>query len=272
VKPGPQIKNKKYNSLMPRQNVKTQPSYSTYVNAKRAALRRKRAVASRRFESQSTARSSQSTQLSIGKLYYGGRLIQRYPVTGFPELLQTRLRYSFFRSFNTTNGTGQDVYQYKINSMYDCDQTGTGHQPLYRDQLYAIYKYAVVLGCRYTIEMSTTSITGIICNVQTTTYVATDSDTSTAIERGQTARAWFQLGAPRTIRGYVRTRALFGLPNDDAVLTDDLFRHDTNADPSQLGYLSIYTQDTEQQQSRVSMNVTMDFDVVWKEVVKISNS
>jgi len=67
-------------------------------------------------------------------------------------------------------------------------------------------------------------------------------------------------------------KTLFGLPNDDSVLTDDLFRHDSSADPSQLGYLSIYTQDTESAQSRVSMNVTLDFDVVFKETVKISLS
>jgi len=241
---------------------------------KRRNLRKARAIAARRFESQTTTRGSQSqtSQLSIGKIYYGGRLLQRYPVTGFPEMLQTRLRYNFFRAYYTATNGGQDVYQYKINSMYDPDMTGSGHQPMYRDQLYAIYKYAVVLGCRYTIEMSTTSITGIICNAQATTYSSTDTDTSTAIERGQTARAWFQLSAPKVLTGYIRMRTLFGLPNDDAVLTDDLFRHDSAADPSQLGYLSIYTQDTELAQSRVSMNVTLDFDVVFKEVVKISNS
>jgi len=247
-------------------------SSAAAIIQRRKMLYKRRINYARGATRKATSRNLGGSQLTIGKFNYGGRLLQRYPVTGFPEMLQTRLRYSFFRSYSTTSGTGQDVYQYKLNSMYDCDQTGTGHQPLYRDQLYAIYKYAVVLGCRWTIEVSTTTITGVIINAMATTYSATDSDTSTAIERGQTARAWTQLSAPKTMTGYVRMKTLFGLPTDDSVLTDDLFRHDTNADPSQLGYLSIYTQDTEQAQSRVSMNITMDFDVVFKEVLKIANS
>ena len=240
-------------------------SYKPPSQASQLARLRKKRFAQRT----SAIRSQKSLVTGIS---FGGKLLQRMPITGFPEMMETRLRYNMYRSFSTNNSTGQDVYQFKINSVFDPDQTGAGHQPLYRDQLYTIYKYAVVTGCRYTVEVSTTTITGVIVLPQVTTYVTTDSDTSTAIERGSVKRTWIQLGKPGKITGYVDMKSMFGLPRTEDLLIDDLYRHDSSADPSQVCYLSLYSQDTESAQSRVSYSITLDYTVVFKEVVKIATS
>jgi len=202
---------------------------------------------------------------------FSGTLLQKTPVTGFPDSIVTRLRYNVFRSFSVSGTTGQDVYQFKCNSMFDPDLTSTGHQPLYRDQLYTVYKYAVVTGCRWNLKVSTTSITGQLINVQATTYSTVDTDTSAAVERGQVAQAFVQLGAPRELTGYVSMPVLFGTTLA-ALITDDLYRHDTNADPTQLAYLSVYAQDCELASARLSYCMTLDFSVMFKEVVKVAQS
>lgn len=202
---------------------------------------------------------------------FGGKLLQSMPITGFPEMLQVRLRYNMFTSLSC-GGAGQLVYQFKINSIYDPDSTSTGHQPLYRDQLYTIYKYAVVTGCRYDIQVSTTSTTGVVVFPQATTYITTDSDSSTAIERGSTKRTFIQVGHPGRLTGYVDMKSMFGLPRTEDLLTDDLYRHDQSADPSQLCYLTMYANDTEGSTARVNFVVTLDYTVVFKEVVKIATS
>lgn len=207
----------------------------------------------------------------VGNKSYSGSLLQRLPITGFPDMLEIRLRYNLFRSFNC-GGTGRDVYQYKINSIYDPDLTSTGHQPLYRDQLYAIYKYAVVVGCRWSLECATQAGSGVLFVPHATTYSTTDTDVSTAIERGSTKRAFTQIGKPMTLTGYVSMASLFGLADPKSLLTDDLYRHDDSADPSQLAYLTIYTQDTEATTARCHQNVTLDMTVVFKEVKKIADS
>lgn len=202
---------------------------------------------------------------------YSGRLLQALPVAGFPEDLTVRLRYNMFQPISTSNTTGQAVYQFKMNSVYDPDQTGTGHQPLYRDQLYLIYRYAVVTKCHFTINVSTTTISGVLINAQATTYLATDTDSSTAVERGQTNQAFIQLGKPAKLEGDVDMASLFGvLPQ--AILTDDLYRHANNADPSQLAYLTLYMQDTESAASRISMVVTLDMTVNFREVIQVTSS
>jgi len=48
-------------------------------------------------------------------------------------------------------GTGT-LWQYKINSIYDCDLTGGGHQPLGRDTWASIYNYYKVLKTTIKVE------------------------------------------------------------------------------------------------------------------------
>lgn len=207
----------------------------------------------------------------VGNKSYTGSLIQRMPATGFPEMLEVRLRYNLFRSYNC-GGTGRDIYQFKINSIYDPDLTSTGHQPLYRDQLYSIYKYAVVVGTKWTVECATQAGSGVIFIPHATTYASTDTDVSAAIERGSTKRIFSQIGKPGVMSGYVSMAKLFGLVDPKSLLTDDLYRHDDSADPSQLAYLTIYTQDTEATTARCHTSVTLDMTVVFKEVIKIAQS
>ena len=202
---------------------------------------------------------------------YSGSLLQRTPITGFPQDMTVRLRYNLFLSYSTGVGTGQHVYQFKINSVFDPDHTGTGHQPLYRDQLYLIYKYCVVTACRWEVNVSTTTTTGSLINIQATTYATADSDTAIAVERGQTAQAFIQLGQPARLTGKVDMAALFGTTKA-SILSDDLYRHSESNDPSQLCWLTLYTQDTESAQSRYSANVTLDMTCVFKEVNKIASS
>lgn len=63
---------------------------------------------------------------------------------GFPTRMLTKLRYcDTYALVSTTGSTGKQVFN--INSTYDPDSTGAGHQPLYRDTFAAIYdQYAVV--------------------------------------------------------------------------------------------------------------------------------
>lgn len=63
---------------------------------------------------------------------------------GFPDRIITRLRYDNVGSFTSTTGAiAKQVY--RMNSLFDPDKTGGGHQPLYYDQLNTVYdQYAVI--------------------------------------------------------------------------------------------------------------------------------
>lgn len=66
---------------------------------------------------------------------------------GFPDTYKTKLRYAgtYERTFDGVTGLNQ--YVWNLNSLYDPDQTGTGAQPTYFDQLTAVYAKYRVYGC-----------------------------------------------------------------------------------------------------------------------------
>lgn len=74
-------------------------------------------------------------------------------VFGFPDEFTTRLRYcEVITLTSASNGVGK--YCFRMNSIFDPDQTGTGHQPYYYDQLSALYGRYVVLGSKLTAEFA----------------------------------------------------------------------------------------------------------------------
>lgn len=185
--------------------------------------------------------------------------------------MRATLRYNLFRGF-TTSASGYDVYQFRINTLYDPDLTGAGHQQLYRDQLYGIYKYATVVGCKWSLTTSTISTDLHMSVVLPTTYATVDTDVSTVIERGAVGSKFTQLGAPVTHRGGIMMHELFGRANEKSILDDDLFRHDSGTDPANIGYLAVYTQNLSAAATGCQTNIVLDFDVMFYELIKVSAS
>lgn len=68
------------------------------------------------------------------------------PVTyGFPDRYYTKLKY--IETYPDENATALPVQRiWKLNSCYDPNHTGTGHQPTYFDQLSERYRHYRVLG------------------------------------------------------------------------------------------------------------------------------
>ncbi len=64
---------------------------------------------------------------------------------GVPGVFTTRLRYVDNYS-STLSGATPTRYSFRLNSLFDPDYTGGGHQPMYRDQLIALYTNYTVLG------------------------------------------------------------------------------------------------------------------------------
>jgi len=80
---------------------------------------------------------------------------------GFPPKLLTKLRYADTYAMVSTAGTiAKQVMN--INSIFDPDSTGVGHQPLYRDTYAAIYdQYAVVSATIKATYVSLASTSGV---------------------------------------------------------------------------------------------------------------
>lgn len=87
---------------------------------------------------------------------YGNRALKSKPtsinrglsiangISGFPDSIRTTLKYH--QDIGITSASGVvNGNTFRANSCFDPDETGTGHQPMYFDQLAAVYgRYQVV--------------------------------------------------------------------------------------------------------------------------------
>lgn len=72
-------------------------------------------------------------------------------ITGFPSSLVTKLRYHEGMTFPSAAGV-VSTNIFRANSLFDTNETGTGHQPMFFDQLTAVY-------ARYVVKRSTIKVT-----------------------------------------------------------------------------------------------------------------
>lgn len=75
-----------------------------------------------------------------------------------PDRFITKMRYSSLHAL-VTGGAGPVTHQFRINSIYDPDLTGGGHQPLGHDQFQTLYLRYVVRGMSYVVTFTNQSTT-----------------------------------------------------------------------------------------------------------------
>lgn len=69
---------------------------------------------------------------------------------GFPDRLVTKLRYCDVMDVGISTGSVTSQ-TFALNSLYDPDRTNVGHQPMFFDQLSAVYNRYRVLGAKLTV-------------------------------------------------------------------------------------------------------------------------
>ncbi len=103
-------------------------------------------------------------------------------VFGFPNKLLTRLRYvDTMQLISTSGGLAKQVF--RINSTYDPDLTGTGHQPLYRDTYAGIYDQYAVVSAKITLKIINNGSVAIHCGMLVDDDASTSSSYNTLLEQ-----------------------------------------------------------------------------------------
>jgi hypothetical protein len=116
-----------------------------------------------------------------------------------PLPLERRLRFKYAEQVQLDAGTGSiDTYLFRTNSLYDPDQTGTGHQPYTYDQWASMYSRSAVVRSRIKVVFQTgdTTLAGGFPTVGIQVIRATGDapvDQTTILESSHVK--WRQMGA-----------------------------------------------------------------------------
>ncbi len=188
----------------------------------------------------------------------------------FPLQITRLFKYSATHSLSTNASTGGNgaEQRYLLNSLYDPDYTGTGHQPYSFDQVMANYTKYRVNRVSYRITFTTPGSTAdMLC----TATLAGSTDSSIANTSIHVPLEW-----PNTTHGHLssagsRICVLSGSIDLHTMIgvskarydTDDIFVGSTSTSPSQLALLSFavgsYSGATSQ---AASVLVELEFDAL----------
>ena len=188
----------------------------------------------------------------------------------FPKQLQNTLRFA--ETIQLTLTTGLATYLYSCNGLFDPNVTGAGHQPLYFDQLAAIYDHYTVLRSRIKVTFGTTAT--LVVPQLYSIYV--DDDTTVV------ANAVIGSERPGAVCKFVNPltdtpptlylnwdgKATFG----SDMMSDKDMQGTASSNPTEQSFYVIQQYDSGGITTTPLMFVEMEFDVVWDEFVTVAAS
>lgn len=186
----------------------------------------------------------------------------------FPPIKKCQVVYANVVYANITTGNGR--YVFSVNGLFDPDFTGTGTQPLYFDQLMAIYNH-------YTVTSSSIEIDFVNDNTNRsligTCYV--DDDTTVASNFAAMQRPGAKVVSGNPLNSNMTRLRNFWKGTDNfgpGIENNSLFRGSISANPSEQMYYVIQVQDLNLASYNQPMRITIRYNAVFSELRTIGDS
>lgn len=157
-----------------------------------------------------------------------------------PQRFITRMKYA--ETFAPGNASGQSPWRLNLNSIFDPNRTGTGHQPYSHDTMATLYNRYRVIAVSYVVSVfssngSTLQVAALPANEE---YAATSIS-----DYRENPRCKYMVqgtGAPtKTLKGKVYLPSLTGRTKSQ-YMADDRYQAQFGASPSELLILNLNTQ------------------------------
>lgn len=223
-------------------------------------MRKAARAAVRKYNRKSVTKNK--TSVSIGK--------------GFPKRLVFTHKYHENTALTTGGGAGLlATYNYNCNSLYDPNETGTGHQPMYFDQLTAIYDHYTVIGAKMVLKFCSSGTlnspfrVGIMVNDDA---VVTPTTASALLEHSSNI-TWKQV-PPGCNNSFVLTckwsaKKTFG----GSVLGNDNLQGSATTSPSERSMFTIFIESNDGATiNTIVSDVYLEQIAVWDELKDIASS
>lgn len=203
----------------------------------------------------------------------------RRGIFGFPDTLRTQLRYADVFILTSTVGSVAE-HAMRMNSLYDPDFTGTGHQPYFYDQLASVYsRYSVVkstMKCKFSLVANSTGTAQpsgpCMIGVKTDDDATSAGTVYTALEAGATKSDILNnaLGGNN-----VKTLSIDYIPTRDLGIshTNDSLVSLTNTNPTRPWYGTFFVAESGlASPTAVVVKLEMIFDVIFTQQVTVASS
>lgn len=193
---------------------------------------------------------------------------------GFPRQVTVTQKYKEVIDWSGGAGGAMQVYQFSANGLYDPNITGTGHQPMFFDQLGALYDHYVVKASRYKVTVQNRGSTFVKLGL----FLNDDSSVTPASPEAvaeQASGKFYLLDQSGTEKG----RAYLTCGYDAAatfgpgILANNVLEGTPAANPSESAVFTLVAQAWDLSTAwTVILDVTVEYDVIWKENKDIISS
>jgi len=193
---------------------------------------------------------------------------------GFPKSLTMVQKYREIIPFSGGAGGAMQSYLVSCNGIYDPNITGTGHQPLYFDQLTALYDHYTVIGSRIKYNIINTSNTP--CS--TVTFINDDATVTPSLVANVAEQStaspmkWLQgAGVDSGLRLSNKWSAKKYFKG--SVLANTELQGTATANPTEQSYFAIVFQASDLSTAfSLVMEVSVEYICVWKELKDVAAS
>lgn len=217
---------------------------------------------------QKRRRTSWKKTARVSRSVVGGTL-------GFPRML--KFKHIYVESGELISGASTSSYQFRCNGMNDPNFTGTGAQPMYFDQIAAIYNHYTVIGSKCTMTLIPKGTTA----TEPFRVAAFVNDDSTFTPGGSLETIAGQKGAvirnsagginPKPIKITLKWSAkkMFG----PSIMGNNDLQGTSAADPVEQSFFSFYQRPFDGVTSIATWwTVRIEYIAVWKELKDINIS
>lgn len=169
--------------------------------------------------------------------------------------------------------TAAGLYQFNLNSVYDPNRSGVGHQPYAYDTFTTLYNRYRVIATGYRIQ-GVTSYNGTPYQVavQPANEVLSPTSVNEMKENPRSKYITVSPGAGATIlKGKVYIPSLVGR-NKQQYMSDDRYQALTTADPNELAVLNIKTSSMADVDLSAQLNVLLEYTVEFFDVKHLVQS
>lgn len=184
------------------------------------------------------------------------------------------ITHKYVENVNLTSTAGAlATYQFSANGMFDPNITGVGHQPMYFDQLSALYDHYHVIGSKATVRI----IPGTANEDQYSIAFYMEDDTtvtpSTVAELQETTNAKIKFVAPNYnfttfMKQNWSAKKTFG----GSVMANDSLKGTPAANPAEQSYYTLAVQAGGATTVALNVQWEIEYIAVWNELKVIAGS
>lgn len=158
-------------------------------------------------------------------------------MNGVPRDLVAKMMWSANFAITCSAGaTGN--YQFRLNSLYDPDFSGTGSQPQLYDQLIGFYTFWNVYGVLVELDVNNSSTAGTLVTMRPTTASSAPTNIDLEVARGFSTKGITQSGSKLRMVKYIKNYEIMGVTKEQ-LLGDDTMEGVLAGNPPRIIFLNV---------------------------------